>query len=321
MFQNTIPKMDARRWDHIAQLYQAAAGLPGEERASLLDAACRGDSELRHEVESLLAQDVSRAGVLERVADDARSWPPQPSRIGGYRILATVGRGGMGVVYEAEQDQPHRTVALKILNPGLMTPETIRRFANESEALARLQHPGIAQIYEAGSAPGNFGSQPWFAMEFIRGAALIDDANARGLDVSQRLELMAKVCDAADHAHRRGIIHRDLKPANILVNESGQPKILDFGVARMADAEPLTRGASVGEVVGTLAYMSPEQLFADASAVDERSDVYALGVILYELLSGRLPYPIRGDLYNAVRLLREEEPAPLRLESGELETI
>src|SRR5262249_49353381 len=157
------------------------------------------------------------------------------------------------------------------------------RFELESEALARLHHPGIAQVYEAGTADTGFGPQPFFAMEFIgEGQPLTEYATIRQLSIHQRMELMAGVCDAVHHGHQRGIIHRDLKPGNILVDESGQPKILDFGVARVTDRDTqATLKTDLGQVIGTLAYMSPEQALADPNELDIRSDVYALGVILY----------------------------------------
>src|SRR5882672_9650253 len=217
--------------------------------------------------------------------------PQQTSieKIGRYTITRLIGEGGMGAVYEAEQDQPKRTVALKVIKPGMASPELLRRFAQESQALGRLQHPGIAQIYEAGTADAGYGPQPYFAMEFIRGKGLRDNVEERHLNTRDRLEIVAKVCDAVHHAHQRGLIHRDLKPGNILVDETGQPKILDFGVARVTDRDAqATSQTDVGQLIGTLAYMSPEQVLADPLELDIRSDVYALGVILYELLSGRM---------------------------------
>src|SRR5262249_479337 len=162
----------------------------------------------------------------------------------------------MGAVYEAEQEQPRRTVALKIIKPGMASPELLRRFEHETEALGRLQHPGIAQIYEAGAADSGLGPQPYFAMEFIRGRSLIKDADERKVDRGGGLEIMGGIWDAVQHAHQRGLIHRDLKPANILVDESGQPKIVDFGVARLTDRDVVAATQSgVGQLVGTLAYM------------------------------------------------------------------
>ena len=233
-----------------------------------------------------------------------------PATIGRYRIVRLIGEGGMGAVYEAEQDQPRRTVALKVIKPGLASPELLRRFAQEAQVLGRLQHPGIAQIYEAGTADTGFGSQPYFAMEFIRGAALRDYADSRHLGLRERLELMVRICEAVQHAHQRGVIHRDLKPGNIIVDEAGQPKVLDFGVARVTDSDTqATLQTDVGQLVGTLNYMSPEQVLADPLDIDTRSDVYALGVILYELLSGRLPYQISKRLHEAMQTIREEEPS------------
>jgi predicted Ser/Thr protein kinase len=249
-----------------------------------------------------------------------------PSAIARYRVIRLIGQGGMGAVYEAEQDQPRRTVALKIIKPGMASPELVRRFEQETQALGRLQHPGIAQIYEAGTADTGFGPQPYFAMEFIRGRSLLKYASEHRLRPHARLELIAKVYDAVHHAHQRGLIHRDLKPGNTLVDESGQPKIVDFGVARLTDSD--THAASqtnAGQLIGTLAYMSPEQVLADPLEIDTRSDVYALGVMLYELLAGRLPYNTGNKLCEALSAIREEDP--VRLSSvnhgyrGDIETI
>src|SRR5262245_16802309 len=246
--------------------------------------------------------------------------------IGRYRILRLLGEGGMGVVYEAEQDHLRRTVALKIIKPGLASPELLRRFEQESQALGRLQHPGIARIYDAGTADTGLGPQPYFAMEFIHGKNVKDYAEERHLNTRQRLEMVAKIADAVQHAHQRGLIHRDLKPANILVDETGQPKILDFGVARAIDSDmQATTHTDMGQLVGTLAYMSPEQVLADPLGLDTRSDVYALGVILYELLAGRMPYTISKKLDETIHAIREEDPARLSLISrsyrGDIETI
>jgi len=251
---------------------------------------------------------------------------PSP-KIGTYRILGLLGQGGMGTVYRAEQQNPQRIVALKVIRLGIATPEHLRRFEQEANLLGRLQHPGIAQIYEAGTANSGGGDQPYFAMEFIQGPPLIQYANTRDLDTRDRLELIARICDAVHHAHQRGIIHRDLKPTNILVDESGQPKILDFGVARVTDSDTqATRQTDMGQLIGTLAYMSPEQVLADPLALDIRSDVYALGVILYELLARKAPYNTeRKALHEVVEVIREEDPAPLssinRHFRGDVETI
>lgn len=249
-----------------------------------------------------------------------------PAAIGRYKILRLIGEGGMGAVYEAEQEHPRRTVALKVIKPGMASPELLRRFEQEAQALGRLQHPGIAQIYEAGTADAGFGPQPYFAMEFIQGKTLREYADQHRLSARARLEMMAKVAEAVHHAHQRGLIHRDLKPGNIMVDETGQPKILDFGVARVTDSDAhATMQTDLGQLVGTLAYMSPEQVLADPLELDTRSDVYALGVILYELLAARLPYDISRKLHEALLAIREEDPARLssinRMYRGDIETI
>ncbi|MBI4906910.1 MAG: serine/threonine protein kinase [Acidobacteria bacterium] len=254
------------------------------------------------------------------------SGPELPEMIGRYRIIRLLGEGGMGSVFEAEQEQPRRTVALKVIRSGLLTAQMLQRFERESHALARLQHPGIAQIYEAGTADYGWGAQPYFAMEFIEGVALDQYAGLHQLDTRQRLALTIQVCEAVEHAHRRGVIHRDLKPGNILVDENGQPKILDFGLARITDSDvQASRQTDMGQLIGTLAYMSPEQVLANPLAVDTRSDVYALGVILYELLAGKLPYSLSRQLHEAVRTIREQDAAPLSVVSrsyrGDIETI
>jgi len=311
-------------------------------RAAFVEQACDGDESLRQEVESLLAQARDTENFLEAPALDVAARdlatsrepgiPSLPASIGRYRIIRLLGEGGMGTVYEAEQEEPRRMVALKVIKLGLATPDRLRRFRHESQALARLQHPGIAQIYESGMADAGFGPQPFFAMEFIRGLPLKQYAEAHQLNTRQKLVLMVKVCEAVHHAHQRGLIHRDLKPGNILVDETGQPKILDFGVARVTEAEAPegdsqpTMQTGLGQLVGTLAYMSPEQVLGDPLEVDTRSDVYALGVILYELLSGRLPYEVNyRQLPEAVHTIRDEEPASLssidRDYRGDIETL
>jgi serine/threonine protein kinase len=315
--------MGLERWQQVAEAFEAALDVNTEQRSAFLAKLNSDDPSLRSEVEALLAEDALQAKT-----------PPSPvgaatlagKRIGGYQLVRVVGDGGMGVVFEAEQEKPRRVVALKVIKPGFASAELLRRFERESQVLARLQHPGIAQIYEAGSADTGFGPQPYFAMEFIHGVPLRDYAETHQLSARQRLELMAKVCDAVEHAHQRGIIHRDLKPGNVLVDEARQPKILDFGVARVTDSDmQASRQTDVGQLIGTLAYMSPEQTTADPLELDTRTDVYALGVILYELLSNRLPYQLSHQLPEAVRAIREEDPTRLssisRAYRGDVETI
>jgi eukaryotic-like serine/threonine-protein kinase len=237
-----------------------------------------------------------------------------PARIGPFRILGLIGEGAMGIVYEAEQKRPQRRVALKIVRPGIVPSDVVRRFELEYEFLGRLHHPGIAQIYQAGLADTEYGSQPYFAMELVRGKRLDDYVRVKRPTLKERLVLVAAIADAVQHAHHRGIIHRDLKPANILVTEAGDPKILDFGIARAAhDVVLSTVQTRAGEVLGTISYMSPEQISGDIGALDTRSDVYALGVILYEVLAEKLPFELdRKSLAEAARIINDEEPTRLR---------
>ena len=250
--------------------------------------------------------------------------PDLPPRVGRYRPLRVIGQGGMGVVYEAEQEEPRRRVALKVIRPELATADLRRRFAHESLFLGRLQHPGIAQVYEAGTAETPDGPLPFIAMELVEGARLNEWARAGAAGAApalrQRVELMIALCDAVHHAHQRGLIHRDLKPGNVLVDREGRPRVLDFGVARPADIDLGTSLVTThGELVGTLAYMSPEQLAGDPNDLDTRSDIYALGVILYELLAGRAPLDLgKRPLEDALRAIREDDPPPLERHDPQL---
>ncbi len=244
-----------------------------------------------------------------------------PEQIGPYRITGRLGLGGMGIVYSAEQETPRRNVALKVIHPLLATPNALRRFRQESEVLGRLHHPGIAQIFQAGTFDLGSGPQPYFAMELIEGLDLRTHADAKKLDVRGRLALIADVADAVHHAHGKGIVHRDLKPENVLVNGNGQTKVLDFGVAHTGEASSLlqTRITEAGKLIGTLAYMSPEQLSGQAHRVTPRSDIYSIGVIAYELIAGRLPHELAGlPVAAAVRLLSEHDAPPLGRSRPEL---
>lgn len=243
--------------------------------------------------------------------------PAAPRRISRYHLRRVIATGGMGTVYEARQDEPRRVVAVKILTRGVTSPSALRRFRQESQILGRLRHPGIAQVYEAGmyedpSSPDT--PVPFFALEYIPNArTLTEYAHHRRLDTTQKLELFLQVCEAVHYGHQQGIIHRDLKPANILVDSAGRVKVIDFGVARTTDADlaVTTQQTMAGQLVGTLQYMSPEQVEGDPHALDTRSDVYALGVVLYEMLSDRMPYDVLGlPVYEVTRIIRERMPAP-----------
>jgi tetratricopeptide (TPR) repeat protein/predicted Ser/Thr protein kinase len=249
-----------------------------------------------------------------------------PGRIGDFRILSLLGEGGMGRVYLAEQSQPQRQVALKVIRT-LASGDFAQRFRREVELLAGLEHPNIARVYAAGTAATESGDLPYLAMEYVRGEELTAYAQQHQPDLATRVGLLVQICRAVHYAHTRGVIHRDLKPGNILIYGSGQPKILDFGVARAVGEEERTRMTVAGEIIGTLPYMSAEQLGGDSRRVDPRTDVYSLGVIAYELLAGRLPYPglSKSTLIGALDMVRNSDPPRLSQlvaeARGDLETI
>ncbi|RMF76483.1 MAG: serine/threonine protein kinase [Planctomycetota bacterium] len=307
-------------------LFFELCDLPLDVRRARLDGV--GDADVRAEVESLLRlQDddpLLRTGAGGEVFELAAG---VPERIGPFRLIRRLGVGGMGVAYEAEQDFPRRRVAIKLLRAGSLVGDAERRFRREAEALARLQHPCVAQLYEAGAVDTGRGVERYIAMELVRGEPLDAYARRHALSIRRRLELFCQVCRGVEAAHAVGVVHRDLKPANILVGETGQPKIVDFGVAQFAESpDTMSRLTTPGQLVGTLAYMSPEQVRAEGAALDHRIDVYALGATLFELLTGRAPVDLAGlSLPEALRRLQNAEPSRLgTLESalrGDLETI
>lgn len=321
--------MEAERWQRLLSVFEDALGVAEATRPSFVRSRCGGDEELAVEVERLLAAHSSDPGFMSRPAfgEGVDLEPkPAPSAGSGYRIIRQVGAGGMGVVYLAEQASTGRTVALKLVRSWSLSPSVLRRFEYEFKTLANLQHPAIAQVFDAGSLPTDEGPRPYFAMELVEGRPLNAHVRDRAASVPAVLELFLAVCAGVQHAHQRGVIHRDLKPSNILVTEQGLPKILDFGVARAISPEGETLHTSEGQLVGTLPYMSPEQVTGGASEVDTRSDVFALGVVLFELLSGRLPFETAGKpLIEAARLVRETEPVRLGMANpacrGDLEII
>ena len=321
-------------WSAVRALFEEVVDLPPDARAARLDERCGDDAALRTAVDELIAADESADRLSEvveaAVAEEADSAGREAARhaaaaavpldvltgrrIGRYRVLRLLGAGGMGAVYEAEQDEPRRTVALKTARFGLTSETALQRFRFEAEVLGRLQHPGIARVYEAGTYEEGAGaaarSVPWYAMEYVEDARTVQAfADEERLDTAARLELFVQVCDAVHAGRLKGVVHRDLKPGNILVDREGRPRIIDFGVARVLDAGEGDRHTRTGDVVGTLGAMSPEQVSGDPDAVDARTDVYALGVVLFELLTGSPPLDLDGKgLTEVARLIATHPP-------------
>jgi serine/threonine protein kinase/tetratricopeptide (TPR) repeat protein len=318
-------------------VFAVALSMPtAAERAAYLDEACKDNAALRHEVEALLhaheqAGDFLAEPIVKAVptSDLPSAGPEDKSQsidppfqaetpgtlIGPYKLLQLLGEGGMGAVYVAEQQQPvKRRVALKVIKPGMDTARVLARFAAERQALALMDHTNIAKVLDAGSTEAG---RPYFVMELVKGVPITKYCDELHLPLRERLELFVPVCQAIQHAHQKGIIHRDIKPSNVLVCiQDGKPvpKVIDFGVAKALHQKLAERTmyTEVGAVLGTLEYMSPEQAELSALDIDTRADIYALGVLLYELLTGSTPLDRKrlkqAALTEAMRLIREEEP-------------
>jgi serine/threonine protein kinase len=303
-------------------LFTEAMRLPVEQRPAFLARACGGDAELRASVEALLRAHAESGEFLEQAPEEIKTQARAPGEktgdwIGRYKLLQQIGEGGCGVVFMAEQEEPvRRKVAIKIVKPGMDTRTVIARFEAERQAMALMDHPNIAKILEAGATESG---RPYFVMELVRGIKITDYCDQNSLKTAARLDMFIEVCDAVQHAHQKGIIHRDLKPSNILVTTlpSGKPlaKVIDFGIAKATTDQRLTDKTlftAFELLIGTPAYMSPEQAALSSVDIDTRSDIYSLGVLLYELLTGTTPFDttelLKSGLDEVRRVVRNVEP-------------
>jgi serine/threonine-protein kinase len=310
---------DNHRPDSI--FLEAVAKPTAEERSAYLDGACGSDHELRERVERLLAAQLKVGSFLESPAPALIDTVDEPiseapgTIIGPYKLLEQIGEGGFGVVFMAEQQQPiRRKVALKVLKPGMDTRQVIARFEAERQALALMDHPNIAKVLDAGQTSSG---RPYFVMDLVKGLPITELCDQAKLPIRERLELFLSVCQAVQHAHQKGIIHRDIKPSNVLVTlHDGTPlaKVIDFGIAKALGQQltDKTLYTGFGQLIGTPLYMSPEQAALSNVDVDTRSDIYSLGVLLYELLTGTTPFEKERFSklgYDEIcRIIREEEP-------------
>ncbi|MEO1367346.1 MAG: serine/threonine-protein kinase, partial [Acidobacteriota bacterium] len=306
---------ERERWLLVRSIFDRASELSGDGRGRYLDEACADDGDLRGEVETLLRADVEAGeGLRSKIAaaaDDALGSPGvRPGqRFGPYRIEGELGRGGMGVVYDAVRDdgEYEQRVAIKVMSRFVAT-ETARRFRTERQILARLEHPSIARLLDGGTTEDG---APYLVMERIDGEPIDAYCRRRGASLEERLELVLKVCRAVSHAHVRLVVHRDLKPSNILITADGEPKLLDFGIAKILEGEHATSATLTGSLPLTPRYASPEQIAADPVTV--ATDIYSLGIVLFELLAGVSPY---GELAHSspaglVRAISEIDPPRL----------
>jgi serine/threonine protein kinase len=354
----------------LKELFLAALAISPQERAAWLAEACGRDAELRRQIERMLAAHDNPQSLLDRpamtanpkqaaTADFAQPESEQlGTSIGPYKLIQKIGEGGMGTVYMAQQTEPvRRLVALKIIKPGMDSRQVIARFEAERQALALMDHPNIARVFDGGTTggkdeggrmkdergtggpadssfilhPSSFqAGRPYFVMELVKGVPITKYCDEQRLTPKERLELFIPVCQAIQHAHQKGIIHRDIKPSNVLValyDGKPVPKVIDFGVAK-ATGQQLTEHTLVtgfGAVVGTLEYMSPEQAELNQLDVDTRSDIYSLGVLLYELLTGTTPLERKrlkeAAILEVLRLIREEEPPKPSTRLSSIDTL
>jgi serine/threonine protein kinase len=317
----------------VQEVFIELIDLPETERIAKLPERCGGDAQLESHVRKLLEADA------ENERDETFSGPaadigagPMPLRVGNYVVRAVVGEGGMGSVYDALHEPTGRRAAVKLIRVGIATLHQRERFRIEAETLGRLNDPGIAQLYDAGPAEvvwpeGAQGRRPFIAMEFVENAmSCVEFARKQKLPPRECVKLVEQVARAVQHAHQRGVIHRDLKPGNVLVTAQGQPKVVDFGIARLVDATAVDGVTVTGQILGTVRYMSPEQAGGDPRLVDTRADIYSLGAILYEMLAGRplIEVPSGSNLGAVIKVLNAAPPqlAAVRPElAGDLDAI
>jgi non-specific serine/threonine protein kinase/serine/threonine-protein kinase len=311
--------MTPEQRQRVEDLFDRLADASLEASRSILQSECADDPDVHSEVLRLLVGSKGTASPtahvrrgLEEISSTLEVELNVGDRVESYELLEKIASGGMGTVYRARQDLTNQIVALKVIRPGLLSPHLVRRFMFEVEVLGRLDHVGIARIYAAGIANTALGQQPYFAMEFVQGLPLDQYARHNRLTTRQRLALYHRVAEAMNAAHERGVIHRDLKPNNILVTEAGQPKVLDFGVARATQADQPAGPAltlDTGDLIGTLPFMAPEQITSASAEIDLETDVYALGVVGFLLMTGRMPYDVVGKhLHETSRIITEQEP-------------
>ena len=325
-----LPTLSAEQFALVSETFSeiVTQGLRGPEAQQHIGTRAEGDEAVAatlygmldaHESEGPEEEQASfQASALEAVRTETHAAGEEigrhlPERIGPYRVTRFVAAGGMGTVYEAEQEEPRRRVAIKVIRLELLTPQSIRRFEAEGHLLARLRHPGIARVFAMGRMETPAGPVPYLVLEYIDGVSIAEYVRTHAMDRRGRLELLREVADAVQYAHDNAVLHRDLKPGNVLVDEAGQPHVLDFGIGRALDDERSQASlTATGLFLGTLAYMSPEQAVRTSEPIDVRVDVYGLGAVGYELLTGRPPQAVRDlPLHEAVRLVSQRESPTL----------
>tara|TARA_R110000737_G_scaffold2923_8_gene9044 strand:- start:374852 stop:377092 length:2241 start_codon:yes stop_codon:yes gene_type:complete len=317
------------RFREVERVFGEVCDLQGVEQARKLRDLCGDDAALLESVRSMLEADGQSHQMMDTRAllielsevDDSH-----PDRIGGFEIVRVLGEGGMGIVYEAVQESPRRRVALKVIRQRSMHSKIRKRFEREADILAKLNHPAIATIYESGIAVDGNRSTPYVSMELVDGVSITDFCRDRGLGLVEKIRLMRDVCRGVGYAHGVGVVHRDLKPSNILVDVDGRVKILDFGIAFDLEIGDRTQMTQTGQLLGTLHYMAPEQVDQQSHTTCTQSDVYALGLICYEVLSGKNPLHRHGSsMYELVRAIRDDEHDLLgtldHVFRGDVETI